>query len=239
MKNILILFLAVIAWEVNASNLPDFPFVTVTGESIKKIEPDEVILGFSVITFDKSASLAKNKLDESSNQVVNLLTKHKISMEDIISYEISKNAKRSRDKDYNDLAILGYEFTQRFEVTINHLSKYSDITNELLDINYVERIESRFDSTKREEVEIELIKNAAQKAKLKAEQMAIGLNVKLDSVFAFNDTGSFSSFFATFGIRSEARAYAMQSMRRNNSNVFVPQYIEIRKSINVIYKLKN
>ena len=238
MKHIYIL-LAALALEISASNLPDFPFVTVTGESIKKIEPNEVTLGFSVITFDKSASMAKNTLDESSNQVVKILTKHKVSMKDITSFEINKNARRSRDKEYNDLAILGYEFTQRFEVTINNLSKYSDITNELLAVSHVERFESRFDSTKREEVEIELIKNAAQKAKLKAEQMAIGLNVKLGSVFAFNDTGSFSSFFATFGIRSEARAYAMQSMRRDTTNIFVPQYIEIRKNINVIYKLKN
>lgn len=239
MRIYIALLLTFLPFESIASNLPDFPFVTVTGESVRKITPDEVTLGFYVNTFDKEAVIAKQSLNDSSKKVVSVLTMHNISIKHITSFEINKRAKRARDKDYNDLAILGYEFSQRFEVIINNLNQYSKITNELLDINHVENIESRFDSTKREKLEIELIKEAAQKAKAKAEQMSIGLGVSLGSVFAFNDTGSFSSFFATFGIKNEASAYAMMRSPGQSPNIFVPQYIEIKKSINVIYKLNN
>ncbi|GLX78272.1 hypothetical protein tinsulaeT_16120 [Thalassotalea insulae] len=239
MRILLTLLIAMLSLDSIASNLPDFPFVTVTGESVKKVTPDKATLGFYVTTFDKEATKATSLLNETSNNVVAVLTKNGISAKQISAFEINKRSKRTRDKDYNDLAILGYELSQRFEVTIDNLNQYSEITNELLDINHVENIESQFSSTQREKIEIELIKNAAQKAKLKAEQMAAGLGVELGSVFAFNDSGSFSSFFATFGIKSEARAYAMMSSQARSTNIFVPQYIEIKKSINVIYKLKS
>jgi uncharacterized protein YggE len=83
------------------------------------------------------------------------------------------------------------------------------------------------------------MKEAAEKAKQKAEHMATGLGVKITSVFAFNDTGSFSSFFATFGLENESRALAMMRSKGNAANIFVPQFIEVSKSINVIYKIAN
>lgn len=239
MKVFITILLITLSLGSYGSNLPDFPFVTVTGESVRKVTPDKVILGFNVTTFDKEASNAKNALNETSNKVVAVLTNHEVPSKNITSFEVNKRAKRARDKNYNDLAILGYELTQRFEVAIDNLEQYSEITNKLLDINYVENIESRFESTKRKQIEIELIKDAAEKAKFKAEQMSAGLGVELGSVFAFNDSGSFPSFFATFGLKDDSRAYAMMRSESLSSNIFIPQFIEIRKSINVIYKLKN
>lgn len=239
MKAFLLLLFIAFSMESYASSLPDFPFVTVTGESVRKVTPDKVKLGFYVTTFDQESSKAQETLNLTANKVVALFNKYEVPINNVTSFEINKRAKRSRDKDYNDLAILGYEFTQQFEVVIYSLSKYSDIANELLDLNNVENIESQFDSSIREKIEIELIKEAAQKAKFKSEQMAAGLGVELGSVFAFNDSGSFSSFFATFGLKDDARSYAMQRMEMESSKLFIPQNIEIKKSINVIYKLKN
>lgn len=239
MRVFLALLLTIFSMENIASNLPDFPFVTVTGESVRKVTPDKVTLGFYVITFNKEAANAQKTLYQSSSMVVSVLKKHKVPIENITSFEVNKRAKRARDKNYNDLDILGYEFRQRFEVIMDDISQYSEMTNELLNINNVEDIESRFDSSTREEVEIDLIKDAAQKAKHKAEQMSAGLGVELGGVFAFNDSGSFSSFFATFGLKDDSRAYAMMSGSSLATNLFLPQYIEIRKSINVVYKLNN
>jgi len=233
--------LVCIGFSVNSfsSALPEFPFTTVTEESIRKVTPDNVMLTFNVTSFDKEATTAKMIVNQSASRAISIFEKYKVPSKNISSYEVNKRAKRARGKDYNELAILGYEFTQRFEVTINDLVQYSEITNALLDTNNVENIASHFDSTQREDVEIELIKEAAKKAKTKAELMASGLGVKLGAVFAFNDTGSFSSFFATFGLKDGSRAYAMMRKSSGASNIFVPQYIEIKKSINVVYKLKN
>jgi len=233
------LLLTIFSMGSIASNLPGFPFVTVTGESVRKVTPDKVTLGFSVITFNKEAANAQKELYQSSDKVVSVLKKYNVPVKNITSFEVNKRSKRTRDNNYNDLDILGYELRQRFEVVMDDISQYSEMANELLSINNVENIESRFDSSVREEVEIDLIKEAAQKAKHKAEQMSAGLGVKLGGVFAFNDSGSFSSFFATFGLKDDSRAYAMMSRSSSSTNLFLPQNIEIRKSINVVYKLNN
>lgn len=63
---------------------------------------------------------------------------------------------------------------------------YSKLTNELMDSNNVEDIESYFDFSKKDEIEVELIKEASKKAKQKAKNMALGLGVKINSVFALD-----------------------------------------------------
>lgn len=235
------IYLILFSVNVLASSLPEFPFVTVTGESVRKVEPDTARITFNLVTFNKDAEQAKQTLFVASNDVVKTIGKHNIDTKDITSYEISKQAKRERNKGYNTLDILGYEFTQRIEVQINDIERYVDLTTDLLSASNLENIQSRFEYSKRDSVETELIAEAAKKAKDKAKQMAKGLDVKIGSVFAFNDTGSFTSFFATFGIDSSRNMpyRAMSAEQSRSSNLFVPQYIEISKSVNVIYKLDN
>ncbi|XQW84944.1 SIMPL domain-containing protein [Thalassotalea piscium] len=241
MKVMLIFIGLIVSMTGYASSLPDFPFVTVTGESMRKVAPDKVTLSFYLTSFEKESNEAKEVLNQSASKVLAILKKHEIPLKNITSYEINKRAKRAKDKNYNDLAIVGYEFTQQFEVIVEQLNKYSEISNALLDVNHLNNIQSQFDSSLRAKIEVELIKEAAEKAKFKSEQMAAGLGVKLGSVFAFNDTGSFSSFFATFGLENQSRTYPMARMKSDSgsASLFIPQHIEITKSINVIYKLKN
>ncbi len=101
---------------------------------------------------------------------------------------------------------------------------------------YVHNLNSVFDTSERDVVETALISAAAAQARKKAEQMAEGLGVKIHSVFAFNDSGSFSSFFATFGVSDSTLVNA--EMRTGSAQlVLVPQFIEISKTVNVIYKI--
>jgi uncharacterized protein YggE len=241
MKYIWLLVLSVFSVSTFASSIPDFPFVTVTGESVRKVEPDNAKLSFYIITFDKEAVNAKLTLDKTSKEVVKLLKANDVQEKDIISSELNKRVKRARDKSYNELGILGYDFIQRFEVTLHNLKRYSELTNALLATNNVENIASQFDFSKRDLVEVELIKEAAAKAKQKAKHMASGLGVRLGSVFAFNDSGSYASFFAKFGLSTDRSGYLAKAMRSEaeNSNAFIPQYIEVSKSINVVYKIQN
>ncbi|WP_019028976.1 SIMPL domain-containing protein [Colwellia piezophila] len=223
-----------------AATIPDFPFVTVTGESTSKVKPNIVNIEFSILTFDKESNKANQLHQQTVGRLVEELKILGVIPEDISSFEVNKRTTRDRDDRYNELSILGYEVSQSFNVHLNNLSVYSEITKLLLNTNNVENINSEFDTTKRQSIEAQLIKKAGQNAKEKAQQMALGLDVKIDSVFAFNDTGSFSSFFATFGLNSgRIRFVAEQRRRVPPSTLFIPQFIEISKSINVVYRLEN
>ena len=240
MKILGYIFLLALSSNAYSSSIPDFPFVTVTGESTRKVAPDNAVINLEVITFAKESLIANNDLNKTVQDIFTILKQSNVGTNAITSYEIRKETKRAREKNgYNNLDILGYELSQIFEIKLDSLEHYSAITSELIKTNNVKSIASQFDATNRETIEIALITEAGEKAKLKASQMALGLGVKIDSVFAINDSGSFKSFFATFGLDSDRGLTFNMAQSSSTSSMFIPKHIEISKSINVVYKLED
>lgn len=239
MKFILFFALLLGSFSGLASPLPDFPFVAATGQSSKQVAPDSATVSFSITTFHQSAEVANAQLSQASTAVLALLKANGVSDGQITAYELEKSAKRKRDDNYSELDILGYDFNRRFEIRLNTLKQYPALLAQLYAAEYVHNLNSVFDTSERDAVETALISAAAAQARKKAEQMAEGLGVKIHSVFAFNDSGSFNSFFATFGVSDSTLVLAEVSASRTGSaqQVLVPQFIEIAKTVNVIYKI--
>jgi uncharacterized protein len=239
MKFVLAVALALSSFVSLASPLPDFPFVAVTGQSSKQVAPDSVTLTFSITTFHQTAEVANAQLSQASAKVLAVLKANGVSDEQVTAYELEKSEKRKRDDNYNELEILGYDLNRRFEVRLSSLKQYPVLLGQLYAAEYVHNLNSVFDTSERDAVETALISAAAAQSRKKAEQMAEGLGVKIHSVFAFNDSGSFSSFFATFGVSDSTLFNAEMSASRTGSaqQVLVPQFIEISKTVNVIYKI--
>lgn len=226
-----------------ASVLPDFPFVTVEGSATQEVKPDQVILSFEITTFSESAGDANKQLIDTTTAVLGLMAELGIKADAITSYEINKQTKRRRDEDYNFLDIIGYEFSRDMNVALTDLETYKKLVDKLMKTEFVHSIASEFNTSKRKGIEIDLIAKAAAAAREKADVMAKGLGVSIDSVFAFNDSGSFQSFFSTFGLRGEEGGAMMMREKMVVSgtrvnDIFMPQSIEITKKVNVIYKLK-
>lgn len=240
MKFVLAMTLAFSSFCSLASPLPDFPFVAVTGQSTKQVAPDSAKLTFYVTTFHQTAEVAHTQLLKTSQDLLALLKANGVSVEQITAYELEKNVKRKRDEQYNDLDILGYDLNRRFEVRLPTLKQYPALMAQLYASEYVHNLETAFDTSERDRIEIALIATASAEARKKASQMAEGLGVNIHSVFAFNDTGSFNNIFATFGVSGAANGHVSMMMRdgeERQQQVLVPQFIEIAKTVNVIYKI--
>lgn len=237
MRPLLFILLWVFSVKLNASSLPDFPFVTVTGSSETEVKPDMAVISFSLTVFDKDSDKAYAMLQHSIQKVVSSLQSQNIPDQAITSFEIDKRIRRERDEHYNDLAIVGYELSRSFRVKIQAIESYPAVTRRLHEIDYLSNIESQFDSSKRDEIEVSLIAAAGEDAKKRAELMAKGLGVKLGDVFAFNDSGSFSSFFATFGLDKPDAMMVRRNAPPKQQRIFLPQDILISKTVNVIYKI--
>ncbi|MCC5854102.1 MAG: SIMPL domain-containing protein [Idiomarina sp.] len=236
--NALVLVLGMSAAQ--ASSLPDFPFVTVTGQSEREVTPDMGVLNFSVTSFDAESEVASEQLAATTREILAALRAHEVPDSAITSYAIDKNIRRERDSQHRETHIIGYEFSRRFEIRLSSLERYAELVTALMNINRLGNINSRFDYSQRETVELALIAEAATQARTRANQMATGLGVQIDSVFAFNDTGSFTNFFATFGLQGGHYGVdRMQTMSsRSDQPLFIPQAMTISKTVNVIYKVK-
>ena len=240
-----LLLIILSAFSASASPIPDFPFVTVTGESSRKVAPNMVTIQLQALVFDKKAKTAQLKLERTTEGLINLLATNGIELNKISSEQVNKRTKRARrNNSYEELEILGYELSRQFKIELDNLKHFAAISNALLKQENIVGISNRFDVSDKQEIAIELIAEAGAKAKNKATQMATGLDVELGSVFAFNDTGSFQTFFATFGLESQVyrrdgiEAFSMPSSAKAKA-AFIPEFIEISKRINVVYKLNN
>ncbi len=241
----LTLLLVVLSFQSLASPLPDFPFITVTGKAKAEVQPDIATLSFQLIAFAPKAEAAKRQLDQSALALVKVLNQYSVSPSQITSFEIDKRAKRKRDSSYNDLSIVGYELNQSFEIKLQSLEHYPELSQKLLQMEQLTGLRTSFDVTDRLQIEAQLVQQAGVQARQDAQQLAQGMGVQLGKVYAINSTGSYQEFFATFGLANQQEHMAARSNEmymtpnQSKSQLFIPQTISISKQLNVVYELNN
>jgi uncharacterized protein YggE len=241
MKNILIVSLIffVCSPTVSASNIPDFPFIVVNGEAKIDVKPDIAEISIDVTEFNKDSESATNTVKNRGHQILQAANANGIGADSITSNSISKYVRRSEGHRGQDLEILGYEVSQNFIIKINSLEKYPAVVDKLTAMQNVVSLKSSFNVSKREVIISDLVKSACSNATKKANDLALGLGVKLGAVFAVTQDTDFTSITAVFGASELTERYEfMADMASTQSSVFIPKTITISKTVNVVYKLK-
>ena len=175
---------------VKASPIPDFPFVAVSGVASTKIKPDKAAITFSVMVYDASSATATNSVNETLQKVTAKIIKLGFPKESITADDLSKSAVRKKGENYNQLEILGYSVSRSVNVKINDINKYTDAIQLIMKIDNITSVRSSFDTTKRNEIEAELVSTACADAKRKATLMTEGIGAKLGDVFAISNARS-------------------------------------------------
>lgn len=234
---------------VFAGDAPNFPYLIVSGSAEIKVQPDTAKISFSVTEFNKDSKEASLKVFKQGQAVLAIANDLGIPKEHVTSSEYTKSTKRKRDDHYNDLDILGYEVSQDYTIEINKIAQYSVLTDQLLKLGNLENIRTSFDVSNRLAIEGDLLKQATKDARKRANDLADGMGVKVISVHALSQDFSLSSYKAVFGVRDYSGANLSPpdfipppsldfSPDSVNSNMFVPKTIELRTSVNVVFKIK-
>jgi len=122
----IIIFLAIVSL-VNASELPDFPFIVSTGVAEKDVTPDIATISINVHAFNKESAVALKTTSIAIDKIVELLKKYNIDIRQLEARNIQKSTTRKRDDNYNQLKILGYEVSRHLTLSIINLSQYAEI----------------------------------------------------------------------------------------------------------------
>ncbi len=239
-KMLLILFFLVLGLNLHAANLPNFPFVVSLGEAKKTVKPDLATIHMKIISFDKDSARANSQANKAIAEILGILKKYHINIKSLEAGDIEKDTKRARDKNYNNLAILGYQISRSVTLSLDDISKYAKLMNALVSVNNITNFSTLFDSTNRLSIESALISEAGVNAKKRAIQMASSLGTKIHSVYAISQASNFADFFATFGASSTQSTDYLR-LRQNYGKVvmFVPETITITESLNVVFRLKS
>jgi uncharacterized protein len=158
----------------------------------------------------------------------------------ITGFDLQKMVVRSRDDEDNELQILGYYFSRDFEVELKDLEKFSPLVAELMVIDNISTVKADFDVENRGGIESNLVRQAVEDARRRAEEMARSMDVSIESVFAISES-PIASVGRAFRLTSDS--YTVMGARPSErglftSTMFVPEAIELRKSVNVLFKLE-
>lgn len=228
--------------NANAIQLPDFPFIYAQGFAQKEIPPNIAELNFLLKTFDENPDKAFKSLQQQSLELIKLFKEIGIADDNIESFEIKKTTIRE-NKNYQELKVLGYDVSQRFNLKLHDLDQYSELMNKLISYRNISDFNSKFDVAERKEIEESLLIDACAESKNRAKNMANSVGGRLDSVFAVSENG-FNAIENAYGLSGSSdrmdRMFAKSSFNSNAPNLtFIPSSIKIEKSVNVIYKLTN
>jgi len=147
--------------------------ITVTGEAVVKVIPDEVVLSLGVESSDKQLRLARSLNDARVEQVLAAAEKLGIAAKDIQTDHISIEP-RYRDS-YEQRDFVGYFVRQAIVINLKDVSQFEDLLTAVLDAgaNYVHDIQFRTTELRKykDEARALAIKAAREKAVALAQEL--------------------------------------------------------------------
>jgi hypothetical protein len=147
--------------------------ITVSGEAVVKVVPDEVVLTLGVESSDKQLRRAKSLNDERVEQVLAAAEKLGILAKNIQTDHISIEP-RYRDS-YEQRDFIGYFVRQTIVITLKDVSQFEDLLTAVLDAgaNYVHGIQFRTTELRKhkDEARALAIKAAREKAVALAQEL--------------------------------------------------------------------
>jgi len=224
------------ATHLAASPLPDFPFTAVTGAATEQVAPDKATIEFTVLCHDPSSEVAVATVNKVLTKVVDGIVGLGIRKVDLVADDLSKEAVREKGEDNKRLKILGYDVSREVKVTVAEIDRYTAVVRFIMATDNITKVSTEFDTSKRNEIESALMASACAKAKKKAELLCKGVGTNLGEVFAVSDQ-NFTGLPSGFGFGYSGGDSFYRTGYEAEVPVFVPAKIDVRASVNVLYRL--
>ncbi len=226
----------------------DRPKVTVNGEAVVKVQPDQIIITFGIETWDKNIMVAKQENNEIMKKAVVVMKEAGIQDKDIQTDYLSIEPRY--DDNYEKKNFIGYFVRNTFVVTLTEPDKVEDLVTGVLQsgVNYIHNI--NFQTTEFKKYREQARQLALNAAKEKAEKMAgalgqlIGDPIQINEGYGGSNWWYYSSWNSWgYGSRSN---YMSQNVMQNIesgtgeiSETIALGKISIKANVSVTFELKN
>ncbi len=159
--------------------------VSVTGEGIVKVVPDQVTIRMSVENTGDDPITLKTLNDKAVDGVLQHIKNSGVEAKDVQTQYVTLN----KLYDYNTKTY-SFQATQTITVLLRDLKKYDVLISGLMQrgINRIDGI--TFGSSKSDDMQAQARKKAIANAKMKADEYATVLNQKIGKAIQINEQGS-------------------------------------------------
>ena len=144
--------------------------ITVIGEAVVKVQPDQIIITFGIETWDKNIMTAKKENNEIMKKAILVIQQSGIQDNNIQTDYLSIEPRY--DNNYEKKNFIGYFVRNTFVVTLTEPGKVEDLVTGVLQsgVNYIHNI--NFQTTEFKKYREQARELALNAAKEKAEKMA-------------------------------------------------------------------
>ncbi len=228
MKSILILFAALGTFATQAQQINNItPAVTVNGEGIVKVIPDEVVIKSRIEHSGDNPQEVKKQNDAVVDAVIKYLKSEGVPEKNIQTDYVNLN----KNYNYNDKTY-SYVANQAISIKLDDLKNYEKIMSGLLKVG-LNRIDGvQFKSSEMDKYMSEARKKAVLNAKSKASEYASSLNQTIGKAISISEVQT-SNF---------PPMYRMNEMKASSDSLeqetIAPGEMEISAKVTVAFELK-
>jgi uncharacterized protein YggE len=223
----------------------DRPKITVNGETVVKVQPDQIIITFGIETWDKNIMAAKQENNEILKKAVVVIKESGIPDKDIQTDYLSIEPRYGDNHEKRNF--IGYFVRNTFVVTLAEPDKVENLVTGVLQsgVNYIHSI--NFQTTEFKKYREQARELALNAAKEKAEKMAGTLGQLIGNPIQINEGyGGANWYYSSwngwgYGSRSN---YMSQNVMQNIesgggeiSETIALGKISIKANVNVVFEL--
>jgi uncharacterized protein YggE len=224
----------------------DRPKITVNGEAVVKVQPDQIDITFGIETWDADIMFAKQKNYEIMKKA-NAVTKESGIEEKNIQTDYLSIEPRY-DDNYNKKNFIGYFVRNTFVVTMTEPAKVEDLVTKVLEsgVNYIHRI--NFQTTEFKKYREQARELALNAAKEKAEKMAsalgqlIGDPMQISEGYGGSNWWYYSSWngwgYGRSNIMSQNVIQNIENSSGETADLIALGKISIKANVTVTFELK-
>lgn len=225
----------------------DRPKITVNGEAVVKVQPDQIIITFGIETWDKDIMIAKRQNNEIMKKAIVVIKESEIEEKNIQTDYLSIEPRYGDN--YEKRNFIGYFVRNTLVVTIANPDKVESLVTGVLQsgVNYIHNI--NFQTTEFKKYREQARELALNAAKEKAEKMAgalgqlIGDPIQINEGYGGSNWWYYSSWNGWgYGSRNN---YMSQNVMQNIesgtgeiSETIALGKISIKANVNVVFELK-
>ena len=232
--------------SVNPQQFDERPMITVNGDAVVTVQPDQIVINFGIETWDKDIMAAKQKNNEIMKKAMTVIKESGIPDKDIQTDYLSVEPRYNDNYEKKDL--IGYFVRNTFVVTLSDPGKVEDLVSKVLQsgVNYIHGI--NFQTTELKKYREQARKLALNAAKDKAEKMAaalgqtIGDPLQISEGYGGSDWWYFNSWsgwgYGRSNMMSQNVVQNIPSGSDQISDTIALGKISIKANVSVTFELK-
>ena len=223
-----------------AADIPDYPFVFVTGKAEIDTPPNLAICSLTIRAIDQDPGVAESTVDGRLKSVLGTLTVNDVAPSDIESFNISKQILSTAYNEKEPAAIRGYDFTRSLQFKVRQLKSLPTIEGGFVGSPNVEQVNCQFDRTDRAAIEADLLTKAVHSAKDQADKLAKPLGRQVTTAEAVSQVPFYSIAGALAGgdqLAELERTNRMFEKSLSADALLVPSTIHMSVWVNVLFKM--